>query len=113
MPKIILFPGEKEELDPIVAQLKTIFFLPLPLSPSADDSVASQDSTQGGGPNDELAKQTFLVNYLRDSVRFASMLNEALPVVCMLLGSKQITDVQEAISFFVSGRFFQPNRKQK
>ena len=94
------------ELDPIVAQLKTIFFLPLPdLSSSggADESVASsQDSTQGGA-NDELARQTFLVDYLRDSVRFASKLNEALPVVCMLLGSKQITDVQEAISFFVSG----------
>ena len=43
-----------------------------------------------------------MVNYLRDSVNFASMMNEALPVVCMLLGSKQITDVQEAITFFVS-----------
>ena len=64
-----------------------------------DESNASQQSQ---GENEELARQTYLVNYLRDSVNFASMMNEALPVVCMLLGSKQITDVQEAITFFVS-----------
>jgi len=34
---------------------------------------------------------------------FVSQVDEAIPVVCQLLGSKALTDVQEAINFFVSG----------
>ena len=51
---------------------------------------------------EEVKKQTMIVNYLKDSLNFATALNEALPVVCTLLGSKQSSDVQEAINFFVS-----------
>ena len=51
---------------------------------------------------EDVKKQTLIVNYLKDSLNFATSLNEALPVVCTLLGSKQSSDVQEAINFFVS-----------
>ena len=51
---------------------------------------------------EDVKKQTLIVNYLKDSLNFATTLNEALPVVCTLLGSKQSSDVQEAINFFVS-----------
>ena len=43
-----------------------------------------------------------MVNYLRDSAAFAEAMSGALPTVCTLLGSKQTSDVQEAIHFFVS-----------
>ena len=40
--------------------------------------------------------------YFRDSVKFSKIIHKALPVVAMLLGSKQSTDILEAIDFFVS-----------
>jgi len=40
---------------------------------------------------------------LQDSLAFVSQVDEVVPVVCELLGSKALTDVQEAINFFVSG----------
>ena len=92
--------GEESENDesdenPLTDQLRTIFFMPL-TEPVQGES--QEDQSQ----NSELNKQQFLVNYLKDSVNFASMIDEALPVVCKLLGSKQVTDVLEAIQFFVS-----------
>ncbi|XP_064081670.1 condensin complex subunit 1-like [Macrobrachium nipponense] len=52
--------------------------------------------------NPEVTKQKLLVAYLKDSVGFAKLINEGIPVVCQLLGSKQVSDVMEAISFFVT-----------
>ena len=63
---------------------------------------SEDDSQEDQSQNAELNKQQFFVNYLKDSVRFAGEINKALPVVCKLLGSKQVTDVLEAIQFFVS-----------
>ena len=40
--------------------------------------------------------------FSRDSVKFSKIIHKALPVVAMLLGSKQSTDILEAIDFFVS-----------
>ena len=40
---------------------------------------------------------------VQDSLTFVTQVDEAIPVVCELLGSKALTDVQEAINFFVSG----------
>jgi len=34
---------------------------------------------------------------------FVSQVDDVIPVICQLLGSKAMTDVQEAINFFVSG----------
>ena len=52
--------------------------------------------------NDEIIKQKLLVQYLTDCVKFSKIIQESLPVVCQLLGSKQNTDILEAIDFFVS-----------
>ena len=52
--------------------------------------------------NEEIRKQKILVAYLHDSYQFANQINDALPVVCNLLGSKQSSDILEAIKFFVS-----------
>lgn len=82
------------ENNPMVDQLRTIFFMPL--------TERNESATQEQSQNSELTKQEFLVNYLKDSVNFAGMIDMALPVVCKLLGSKQVTDVLEAIQFFVS-----------
>ena len=86
---------EEHDENPLTDQLRTIFFMPL-TEPVQGES--QEDQSQ----NSELNKQQFLVTYLKDSVNFASMIDEALPVVCKLLGSKQVTDVLEAIQFFVS-----------
>jgi len=40
---------------------------------------------------------------MQDSLTFVSQVDEAIPVVCQLLGSKAPTDVLESINFFVSG----------
>lgn len=44
-----------------------------------------------------------LICFLQDSVKFAKLIQQALPVMCQLLGSKHTSDVMEAISFFVTG----------
>ncbi|XP_076036312.1 CAP-D2 condensin subunit [Oratosquilla oratoria] len=52
--------------------------------------------------NEEVTKQKMLVSYLKGSVGFAEIVHKALPLVCQLLGSKQISDIMEAIHFFVT-----------
>ena len=81
----------------ITTQLQTIFFMPL-----FRETAQIEDDQENEEQNAEVEKQKFLVNYLKDSMNFITGLNEALPTICTLLGSKQISDVQEAIGFFVS-----------
>ena len=40
---------------------------------------------------------------IQDSLNFMTEIHQAVPIVCLLLGSKSVTDVLEAIDFFVSG----------
>ena len=80
------------------AQLRTIFFMPL----FREVAQAEEENNEDKEQNAELDQQKFLVNYYKESLNFAVALNEALPIICTLLGSKSITDVQEAINFFVS-----------
>ncbi|QQP31484.1 Uncharacterized protein FKW44_025096 [Caligus rogercresseyi] len=55
------------------------------------------------GPEDEsLGKQRILVAYLKDSVSFGCLMNDSLPCMCQLLASKQVSDILEAIDFFVT-----------
>lgn len=82
----------------IIGQLQTIFFMPL----FRETAQVEEDPAHEAHENAELEKQKFLVNYLKDSMNFITGLNEALPTICTLLGSKSASDVQEAIGFFVS-----------
>lgn len=45
-------------------------------------------------------KDTFIQ---QDSVCFAKLFNKGLPVLCQLLSSKHVSDVLEAVQFFVTG----------
>ncbi|XP_048728818.2 condensin complex subunit 1-like isoform X3 [Ostrea edulis] len=51
----------------------------------------------------EVSKQQVLVQYLKDCCAFATQIQAAVPVICQLLGSKTVTDILEAIDFFVTG----------
>ncbi|XP_061198116.1 condensin complex subunit 1-like [Saccostrea echinata] len=51
----------------------------------------------------EVSKQQVLVQYLKDCCAFATQIQASVPVICQLLGSKTITDILEAIDFFVTG----------
>lgn len=93
---------ENEGKNEVVEQLRTIFFMPLFRETAAAEEAEKAKEKAVTEENEELKKQTFLVNYLKDSLAFTVTLNEALPTVCTLLGSKQISDVQEAINFFVT-----------
>ena len=92
---------ENEGQNEVIEQLRTIYFMPL-FRETAAAMEAEKAKEKASEENEELKKQTFLVNYLKDSLAFTVTLNEALPTVCTLLGSKQISDVQEAINFFVT-----------
>ena len=54
---------------------------------------------------EELRKQRIFVKYLKDCVEFARLVQKALPLVVQLLSSKLISDVLEAIKFFITGMF--------
>ena len=94
---------ENEGQNEVIEQLRTIYFMPLfRETAAAMEAEKAKEKVNEEGENEDLKKQTFLVNYLKDSLAFTVTLNEALPTVCTLLGSKQISDVQEAINFFVT-----------
>ena len=54
----------------------------------------------------EINKQQVLVKYLSDSIKFTEQIQIAIPLVSDLLLSRNITDVQEAIEFFVTAYQF-------
>ncbi|KAI1309383.1 Condensin complex subunit 1 [Halotydeus destructor] len=56
--------------------------------------------------HNDVNKQTVLVRYLKDCVKFAEQIQIAIPLVCSLLYSSSVTDVQEAIDFFVAAYQF-------
>ena len=74
----------------------------MPLFREVAENDEREKENNDNEDSEEVKKQSFLVNYLKDSLNFATTLNEALPIVATLLGSKQISDVQEAINFFVA-----------
>ena len=95
-----MFKNLENDDEGINVQLKMIFFMPLFREVAEKEETEKAENDQE--VSEEVKKQTFLVNYLKDSLNFATTLNEALPTVATLLGSKQISDVQEAINFFVA-----------
>ncbi|XP_052287084.1 condensin complex subunit 1-like isoform X2 [Dreissena polymorpha] len=61
------------------------------------------DSQKDPTVANEVAKQQVLVQYLKESLAFATQLQNSIPVIAQLLGSKTSTDVMEAVEFFVTG----------
>lgn len=78
----------------------------------SQSSTISSDHTQEGSeaPSSKIvvteatpiAKQEKKVTYLQDVVAFIKSIHKAIPLALDLLSSKNITDVQEAIDFFVT-----------
>ncbi|XP_072035794.1 LOW QUALITY PROTEIN: condensin complex subunit 1-like [Amphiura filiformis] len=70
------------------------------------DTTEGQDSANEKQANEpvvnELTKQQVLVQYIKACVNFAKQVQQAVPVMCQLLGSKTPSDVMEAIEFFVT-----------
>jgi len=88
---------DAKELKGLLTILKKVFYRKVP------PVNLSQSMTQGQGQSEEaLQKQVMLVQYLKDSVKFSKIIHKSLPIVAQLLGSKQNTDILEAIEFFVS-----------
>ena len=75
--------GEEDEIS-LEEQFRQIFFMPL-----VPEIEAGIEETQNPGLSD-FVKQQMVVNFLQEAVEFASIFDEALPVVCQLLGSKQV-----------------------
>ncbi|KAI8500241.1 meiotic chromosome condensation [Branchiostoma belcheri] len=67
----------------------------------ASEVTATEGGAEGGVVN-EVSKQQVIVQYLKDSVNFATEMQRAIPILCQLLGSKATSDVLETIEFFVS-----------
>ncbi|KAF2368286.1 Condensin complex subunit 1 C-terminal [Trinorchestia longiramus] len=94
-----------DELSPLqqqhVALLHRIF---LSSHAMIDKENGSQDEPTDEKPkeSEEVVKQKTLVNYLKDSVEFARLLQAGLPLVVQLLSSKLVSDVLEAIKFFIT-----------
>ena len=87
--------NKDEKIDNIMKLLKNIFFK---VKRTPEPSISqSQNMSQ-----DKLSKQRMLVQYLTDSVKFSKIIRKNLPIVAQLLGSKQSTDILEAIDFFFS-----------
>ena len=81
----------QETIDPIGPQTTTVEVA----RPDGDEPVLTA-----------INKQQMLVKYLSDSIKFTEQIQIAIPLVSELLLSRNITDVQEAIEFFVSAHQF-------
>ncbi|CAG5117955.1 unnamed protein product [Candidula unifasciata] len=93
--------GSKDNADKLASTLKEVFFLKGPVpSPTPDTSTTSNAGDDR--MEAELVKQQTLVQYLRNSLTFARQVQQCIPVICQLLGSKNVTDVLEAVQFFVT-----------
>lgn len=53
-----------------------------------------------------IQKQQILINYISDLIKISDQIKISIPLVCSLLHSKNIQDVQEAIEFFVTAYKF-------
>jgi condensin complex subunit 1 len=54
----------------------------------------------------EADKQLKSYCYYRDALYFMTEIHKAIPIICELLGSKNSSDVLEAIQFFVTAQHF-------
>ncbi|XP_060583069.1 condensin complex subunit 1-like isoform X2 [Ruditapes philippinarum] len=100
--------NEEEEKEPVtmdtITCLKNLFIERKHASHALTATEAMQTDTQTDPTvASEIAKQQILVQYLKESLAFATQLQAAVPVISQLLGSKNLTDVMEAIEFFVTG----------
>ncbi|XP_054165417.1 condensin complex subunit 1-like [Oppia nitens] len=66
----------------------------------------ARPSIGGNDAINNVNRQQVLVKYLNDCIKFTEQIQIAIPLVSDLLMSKNITDVQEAIEFFVSAYKF-------
>ncbi|CAG2104162.1 unnamed protein product, partial [Medioppia subpectinata] len=68
----------------------------------------SIDRTDGSAESivNDISRQQILVKYLSDCIKFTEQIQIAIPLVSDLLLSRNITDIQEAIEFFVSAYKF-------
>jgi len=87
-----------DKSNPLVAYLRNAFHC---VKQSAQEEVAINTSSDDNLAT-EIAKQQTLVQYLKNSLSFATQIQQCIPVICQLLGSKNSTDVLEAIQFFVT-----------
>ncbi|GFR90044.1 condensin complex subunit 1 [Elysia marginata] len=78
---------------------EVFFYVKQPLVQNEVDVASSELST-------EVAKQQTLVQYLKNSLTFAVQVQECIPIICQLLGSKNTTDILEAINFLVTATEF-------
>ncbi|CAG2222377.1 CAPD2 [Mytilus edulis] len=110
-PQIPVFVGgnsqdEEGEEEPDLKSLeKTLEYLYKIFSESQKPNLVLSEQQQ---PADdlvvnEISKQQIVVQYLKDSLLFATQIQKAVPMICQLLGSKSITDVLEAVEFFITG----------
>ncbi|XP_053379231.1 condensin complex subunit 1-like [Mercenaria mercenaria] len=100
--------NEEEEKESVAMDtltcLKNLFIVKKHASHALSATEAMQTDTQRDpAVVNEIAKQQVLVQYLKESLAFATQLQAAVPVISQLLGSKNLTDVMEAIEFFVTG----------
>eukprot|EP00055_Hartaetosiga_balthica_P015203 m.88274 g.88274 ORF g.88274 m.88274 type:complete len:1349 (-) comp8804_c0_seq1:2050-6096(-) len=90
------------------------------MNTSIDENMEQNDDEERSNENDEepkesneqrqepeeLTKQRVLTKYYQDAVFFTSTVNDAIPIVAQLLGSKTVTDVVEAIQCLVTAAKF-------
>ncbi|KAL5015272.1 hypothetical protein ScPMuIL_009542 [Solemya velum] len=100
--------GHHENINSNVVQLIEQIFYDFKKSSlvTATEAVESSQESQTEEVVNDLTKQQVLVQYLKDSTAFAQQIQEAVPCICHLLGSKSVTDIMEAIEFFVTGYEF-------
>ncbi|XP_059092288.1 condensin complex subunit 1-like isoform X2 [Tigriopus californicus] len=95
------FPQDEIFIPKDDEQMETEHWFDLLKAIALFDSNA-MDKNSDEEANEEINKQKVVVAYLQDSFGFAQLVNEALPTVAVLLGSKLSSDIMEAIQFFVS-----------
>ncbi|KAK3602734.1 hypothetical protein CHS0354_017179 [Potamilus streckersoni] len=90
----------------IIKSLKRLYFARKRTSLASVTEALEMHGTQDQNIVNELSKQQVLVQYLQDSLAFATLIQEAIPIISQLLGSKTTSDILEAVEFFVTGYEF-------
>jgi condensin complex subunit 1 len=78
---------------------------------TAEELLEQRDETTELDPEDDKHLKAYC--YYRDALQFISEIHKAIPIICELLGSKNSSDVLEAIQFFVTVQRFNMERAKE
>ena len=94
--------GDDEEDEPQTPDTSVVESEATEAEPMDTEPMDAEPTVESDTNAVAVAEQRVRVAYYRDAVLFAEQIEHVITVACQLLGSKNISDIAEAVNFFVA-----------